>query len=62
MSDFVANYRQFATKLGEDIITWARPEGWPASPTQVSDMQLLFCLRSHLNNTFHLVGLAIGEI
>jgi len=33
MEHHIAAYREFSTKLGETIITWARPEGWPVSPT-----------------------------
>lgn len=26
-------YREFTSKISNDTINWARPEGWPASPT-----------------------------
>lgn len=32
MENYVALYREHAGKLGNDILQWARPEGWPASP------------------------------
>lgn len=34
--DYVQQYLLIADKIGNDIITWARPEGWPSSPSQVS--------------------------
>jgi hypothetical protein len=30
-------YKVFANNLGEQIINWARPEGWPVGATSVSD-------------------------
>ena len=28
-------FRELSRKLGDDIIMWARPEGWPVGPTAV---------------------------
>eukprot|EP01038_Epipyxis_sp_PR26KG_P009592 gene9592-12919_t len=32
--DMVEQYRHFARDLGDYIVNWARPEGWPESPTK----------------------------
>ena len=36
MEEYINQYNIFADKLGESIITWARPEGWVPGPTSVS--------------------------
>eukprot|EP01041_Mallomonas_annulata_P002021 gene2021-3930_t len=33
IQDYVVVYREFITKFGDMILTWARPEGWPVGPT-----------------------------
>jgi elongation of very long chain fatty acids protein 4 len=33
MEKFIQNFRDFANPLGEIIVNWARPEGWPRGNT-----------------------------
>ena len=35
MDGIYSKYIVFAQKLGNDITTWARPEGWVVGPTSV---------------------------
>lgn len=41
MEGLIAQYNSFATKAGNDIITWARPEGWVESPMAVCRSSLM---------------------
>ena len=41
MADTLFNdYRQKAHVIGDTIISWARPEGWPEGPTSVLQILL----------------------
>ena len=38
-------YREQAHAVGDAIIKWARPEGWPAGPTSVYQKILHLCFQ-----------------
>jgi hypothetical protein len=37
-------FKEFAHPLGDQIIAWARPEGWAAGITSVSDLAVVSLL------------------
>lgn len=42
MAELVQVFREQANKLGDFLIEWARPQGWPESPLSVSFLALEF--------------------
>ena len=49
IDEYLPIYRAFVAKLGDDIISWARPDGWPVGPTSVINLKSYILIADSIN-------------